>query len=203
MSAPFKAPHYSDPMKLANYIDLRYDVLLNPKSEDLLDRSLLMHDLPDAQWSPQASGITIAPESAAKLEEIWRCHLGDIGLALQQNADEIATPERYFEGALRHIAVNAYERDPRARKACIEHYGCNCSVCGFSFRERFGRIGDGFIHVHHLKPLADIGRDYEVDPIADLFPVCPNCHAMLHRRVPPYTPMELIENINNQQARAS
>jgi predicted HNH restriction endonuclease len=26
-----------------------------------------------------------------------------------------------------------------------------------------------------------------VDPIADLRPVCPNCHAVIHRANPPYT----------------
>ena len=48
----------------------------------------------------------------------------------------------------------------------------------------YGDMGDGFIHVHHLKDLATIGEEYEVDPIEDLRPVCPNCHAMLHRTVP-------------------
>ncbi|MEW5967974.1 MAG: HNH endonuclease [Pseudomonadota bacterium] len=37
------------------------------------------------------------------------------------------------------------------------------------------------MHVHHLKPLALTDGAYELDPIADLRPVCPNCHAMLHR----------------------
>ncbi len=196
LSAPFKAPHYSDPTKTANYTDLRYDVLLNPRSEALLGRPLLLKELPDVQWSPLGSGITIAPEGAARLEELWQHHLGTIGLATQQIADEVSTPERYSEGALRRIAVNAYERDPRARKACLDHYGCNCSICGYSFSEHFGTIGDGFIHVHHLRPLADIGGDYEVDPVADLIPVCPNCHAMLHRRIPTYTPEELATHIN-------
>jgi 5-methylcytosine-specific restriction enzyme A len=197
VSTPFEAPHYSDPKKTANYTDLRYDVLLNPRSEVLLHRSLLLSELPDVHWSPQGSGITIAPEAAARLEELWRHHLASIGLAPQQIPDEVSTPERYSEGALRRIAVNAYERDPRARKACIDHHGWRCSICGFCFGDHFRAIGDGFIHVHHLRPLADIGGDYEVDPIADLIPVCPNCHAMLHRRIPPYTPEELRAHITS------
>jgi len=38
----------------------------------------------------------------------------------------------------------------------------------------------------HIGPttLAEIGKAYELDPIEDLRPVCPNCHAMLHRRQP-------------------
>lgn len=54
-------------------------------------------------------------------------------------------------------------------------------MCGFNFEFRYGKIGKDFIHVHHLKPLALTDSEYELDPIADLRPVCPNCHAMLHR----------------------
>jgi predicted HNH restriction endonuclease len=54
-------------------------------------------------------------------------------------------------------------------------------VCGFDFVAAYGELGDGFIHVHHVRPLSDIGEEYEVDPIKDLRPVCPNCHAMIHR----------------------
>lgn len=96
--------------------------------------------------------------------------------------DEISLQESYqlFEGAQRTIKVNAYERNAKARQQCIEHYGARCSVCDFDFEREYGPIGKGFIHVHHMVPLADIGRAYEVDPENDLIPVCPNCHAMLH-----------------------
>jgi 5-methylcytosine-specific restriction protein A len=64
-------------------------------------------------------------------------------------------------------------------------------VCGLDFGERYGALGEGFIHVHHLTELASIGREYEVDPVRDLRPVCPNCHAMLHRTDPALSPEEL------------
>jgi 5-methylcytosine-specific restriction protein A len=53
-------------------------------------------------------------------------------------------------------------------------------VCGFDFATQYGELGAGFIHVHHLRPLGEIGQEYELNPIIDLRPVCPNCHAMLH-----------------------
>jgi hypothetical protein len=89
-----------------------------------------------------------------------------------------------MEGALRRAVSSEYERNPAARRACIEHYGTSCFVCGFSFAEKYGELGRGFIHVHHLTPLSSIGSEYCVDPIADLRPVCPNCHAMLHCQDP-------------------
>lgn len=82
-------------------------------------------------------------------------------------------------GNLKKVYVNRYERDPEERRKCIERYGnkFECIVCGFNFEDKYGEIGRGFIHVHHINPLADKGKD-----ISDnLIPVCPNCHAMLHR----------------------
>lgn len=39
--------------------------------------------------------------------------------------------------------------------------------------------------MHHRVPIAFVGANYHVNPVNDLVPVCPNCHAMLHRREPP------------------
>lgn len=101
--------------------------------------------------------------------------------------EEISDEGDLYEGSKRKVTINAYERNPKARQKCISHYGFHCSVCEFDFGKIYGDIGKGFIHVHHLKPLADIGEEYEIDPISDLRPVCPNCHAIIHRRDPPYT----------------
>lgn len=90
----------------------------------------------------------------------------------------------FLEGAMVQITINAYERNPAARRACIEHYGCHCQICGFNFEEQWGDLGKDFIHVHHLKEISSIGEEYEIVPIKDLVPVCPNCHAIFHRRKP-------------------
>jgi predicted HNH restriction endonuclease len=94
--------------------------------------------------------------------------------------DEVLEPTKYSEGAGHTVAVNAYERDPQARRDCIRHYGADCCICGFNFGATYGEDGEGYIHVHHLVPLSEIGEEYIVDPIKDLRPVCPNCHAALH-----------------------
>lgn len=97
--------------------------------------------------------------------------------------DEIDN-EVLTEGAKKQITVNAYERNPKARTQCIEHYGNSCYVCNFDFHENYGDLGTGYIHVHHEIDLAHIGEAYIVDPVKDLKPVCPNCHAMLHKTKP-------------------
>lgn len=48
------------------------------------------------------------------------------------------------------------------------------------FVDVYGPIGQDFIHVHHLVELSKMKSKYIVDPIKDLIPICPNCHAMLH-----------------------
>lgn len=99
--------------------------------------------------------------------------------------DEEVTPAIHSEGGRIAVLMNRFERDHSAREACIKHYGLCCSVCGMSFGERYGEAMKDFIHVHHLMPLSQIGVNYEVDPIKDLRPICPNCHAVIHRRESP------------------
>ena len=101
----------------------------------------------------------------------------------------------HLEGAVAQVTVNRYERDPSARKSCLAHYGYQCFVCGFNFEVVYGSIGKDFIHVHHLVPLSTIKTAYSVDPINDLRPGGPNCHAMLHRANPPLTPEQLRQQL--------
>lgn len=99
-------------------------------------------------------------------------------------AEELASIEAMVEGASHQVCINAFERNAAARARCLEHHGYTCKVCSFNFQERYGAIGRKYIHVHHLIPLSEIRTRYEVDPIRDLVPVCPNCHAMIHSTRP-------------------
>ncbi len=113
-------------------------------------------------------------------------------------SEEVSESEKCIEGAVKQVLVNVYERNPLARKKCIEHHGIECSVCNFNFFNWYGELGKDFIHVHHLKALHEIGEEYVVDPIEDLRPVCPNCHAMLHKRKPAYSIEELKTILQKQ-----
>ena len=106
-------------------------------------------------------------------------------------ADELSEKGEYPEGAATRVTVNAYERSSKARLACLSHYGFKCAVCGLEFDNKYGDIGRGFMHVHHIIPLSKLGSGYKVNPINDLIPVCHNCHSMLHRKEPPYSIDEL------------
>lgn len=110
---------------------------------------------------------------------------------------EIQNTEIFTEGAIKQVTVNKYERNPSARAECLKKHGYNCKVCGMSFIETYGEIGRNFIHVHHIKPLAGISQEYEINPKKDLIPVCPNCHAMLHSYSPPLSIDELKSKMKN------
>ncbi|SEF40628.1 winged helix-turn-helix domain-containing protein [Billgrantia desiderata] len=103
--------------------------------------------------------------------------------------DEVS--DELQEGAKKRVTVNTYERSPEARQKCIDHHGYKCAVCRFEFFAEYGDRGRHFIHVHHIVPIASIGESYVIDPIKDLRPICPNCHAMIHRTDPPCSIEEL------------
>jgi hypothetical protein len=94
--------------------------------------------------------------------------------------EEVAETPALSEGAVSRVTVNAYERNPEARRRCIETHGTNCFICGFNFGAVYGEVAEGYIHVHHLRPLSEMGGEYVVDPVENLRPVCPNCHGVLH-----------------------
>lgn len=94
------------------------------------------------------------------------------------------TSEEVFEeGRAVQALGTRYERDLAARKACLDHYGYGCQACGINMEEVYGTLGTGYIHVHHLRELSATGQT-ETSPIDDLVPLCPNCHAMIHRSSP-------------------
>jgi len=98
-----------------------------------------------------------------------------------------AATKSFYEGKRTTVSVNRYERNPKAREACIAFYGCKCAACGFQYDQRYGEIGEGVIEVHHLVPLSKVSEGYQVDPINDLRPLCANCHTIAHKKNPPLT----------------
>lgn len=89
------------------------------------------------------------------------------------------------EGTKTKVYVNKFERNQKARKLCLEHYGYNCQTCSFNFEKTYGEIGKDSMHVHHIIPISKIRINYQVHPINDLIPVCPNCHLILHKKNAP------------------
>lgn len=152
-------------------------------------------------YCPQAKGY----DSSKKAGKFIRVGHGRYRLAagyFQAESlaiEEVPEAQDYVEGATKQIRVNSYERNPQARKKCIEHYGLACVACGFDFERVYGEAGKGFIHVHHVVSLSEIASSYVVNPIADLRPLCANCHAIVHRTTPALTVAELVAILKGKE----
>ena len=95
---------------------------------------------------------------------------------------ESPVPIPGVEGEPLETRALRFERSPAIRKLAIQYHGVLCQVCGFSFGEKYGDRGEGYIEVHHRKPLSTVRTEHEVDPITDLVVLCANCHRMIDRR---------------------
>jgi 5-methylcytosine-specific restriction protein A len=152
------------------------DASLRANRPDLTMEAIILQPRLRSLFSP--AELRIAADRLKGYKKIIAVHMAK---RERLYPDELELGRKYVEGARKQVRVNAYERNQRARLACVKYYGCRCSVCGLSFEERYGKLGRNFIHVHHLKPLELTSGAYQLDPIKDLRPVCPNCHSMLHR----------------------
>lgn len=195
LSDPKTEPHYNSNLaaegKVVKRINVRwYELDREPIIP--LER-LMLPPFSNRNWIFQASGVEIEKSiSEALLTELNT-------LSPMKNfclPEEETINSGYHEGTVCTILTNKYERNLQARKKCIEHWGSQCIVCGFDFGYTYGKSAAGFIHVHHIKPLNEIKSKYEVDPVHDLRPVCPNCHAVLHMKKPPMSTEELKSILN-------
>jgi 5-methylcytosine-specific restriction protein A len=101
-----------------------------------------------------------------------------------------------LEGKKYDIILSTHERKPEAREQCINYFrekigNLYCIICKFDFEKTYGTIGKNYIHIHHINPLSSVDSEREVNPKKDLVPVCPNCHAMLHKKSPPFSVEDL------------
>jgi 5-methylcytosine-specific restriction enzyme A len=170
--------HWDGSGRQTRYAQVNWDTIVQP--EDRLPVEVLKATVPEVPWDRiQGSGVLVPSHAAEKLNDLWVQHVrGPL------YPDELPAGQTFPEGAGTRVEVNRYEREARARKMSLTYWGTRCGVCDLDFGERYGSLGQGFIHVHHLLDLSLVGPGYQVNPINDLRPVCPNCHAMLHRRRP-------------------
>lgn len=176
------------------------DIHKRPKVEKGWDKELpyFLNIVRQSQVEPAAQVlITFAHPLANRRKRGKSTDVASTDMALPEELPNSATLP---EGVKKTIEVNVFERNPTARKRCVRHYGAKCTICGFDFGLVYGPRGKGFIHVHHLVPMSQIEADYRVNPITDLRPVCPNCHAMIHRNPKQVSTCEEISKLLNKDA---
>ncbi len=191
--SPFRGEHWSAERRgqTALYVQLRLDDLSETPRLSLVRLQQLS---PSFGWTPQASGVEIPPDIADVLESEW-----NVAASASRIPEELSAEEALIEGAARTVRVNAWERSHEARRVCLRHHGTRCAGCGVDLEAVYGSIAKGFVHVHHVVPLARIGKAYVVDPVKDLVPVCPTCHAVIHLASPPLTVEAIRERLEEQR----
>lgn len=132
--------------------------------------------------------ISEAGEIAVAMEELL-----NIVFLAACTANTDLSPDRFKEGAEYFSNSKKLERSSAARKRAVELHGVNCAVCNLNFEAVYGDIGKEYIHIHHLTPISNAGYN-EINPDTDLVPVCPNCHAMIHKESPPI-PIQKMKEI--------
>lgn len=106
---------------------------------------------------------------------------------IAESPESLAALPLGLEGAERQVTRNIRERDPTARRAAEVHWRQQhdgrlvCEGCDLDFSRRYGMRGEGFMHFHHVEPLALAEGPRAAPGPEALVPLCPNCHAMVHR----------------------
>jgi 5-methylcytosine-specific restriction protein A len=140
---------------------------------------------------PEDEPVLLADELSEKLFPFVGMNLSlltQFGWNADDTSDGLGDfTEGRIEGTLRRVFSNRYERSSVNRSACIAYHGSACIVCGLEFGKVYGSFASDFIEVHHIIPLSKVEKGYRLDPRRDLVPVCPNCHAAIHMREPPYS----------------
>lgn len=168
------------------------------------DRAVDVLALPEGKWTKldlACSRLTDKSDEQRDSEEVGGACLSLLLSLLPTEDDGVEIShlgQGLPEGALTRVMVNRYERRPANRAAAIAAHGTTCKACGFDFALFYGMIGESFIEVHHRTPVSQLGKDYVLDPVRDLVPLCSNCHQMVHRECPPISAEELREMLVNQ-----
>ena len=103
----------------------------------------------------------------------------------------------YLEGSSFEYMQTYYERNKKNRDLAFKYHGRQCKVCNFKNEEVFGETSRDIIEVHHTTPISLLGESYKLDIQKDLVPLCPNCHAFVHTKKPPFTIQEAIEKLKD------
>ncbi|RLD80894.1 MAG: HNH endonuclease, partial [Bacteroidetes bacterium] len=122
--------------------------------------------------SLKENGLKSAPQGPIKIKNIVLLNYIETYFTDNYQTDyfpDLVSEEgEEYEGAKMTISVNKYERSSKARENAVEFHGLNCKVCGINFVNKYGGIGEDFIHIHHLIPIHEIGKNYKINYKTDL-----------------------------------
>jgi 5-methylcytosine-specific restriction protein A len=173
------------------YVMGRYDRILNADFPDfeppLSTASFTSEPLASVRWSPRSGGMEIPEYVAEIIEDLWEDHLGEVRRAtveIMSDPDAESFPEGHVLFGLHRRQERNSDAIDKAKAAAKKKQGrLACCICSFDFGATYGELGEGFIEVHHTRPLSELSGESE-PKVADIALVCSNCHRMLHRYRP-------------------
>lgn len=109
--------------------------------------------------------------------------------------DEEFEAEEGAQAMARHLRRERNQTIRKRKIAAVQAAGLPiaCEVCEFDFGDVYGKLGEGYIEVHHVLPLHASGPT--ITKLSDLALLCSNCHRMIHRSRPWLTPAKLRERL--------
>lgn len=101
-------------------------------------------------------------------------------LARLEDDETYEAPEGRILTRMHRYRERDSELVKKAKQAAQKKHGrLACEACGFDFKETYGVRGEGFIEVHHTKPLHTVAEDHKTS-VSDLALLCANCHRIVH-----------------------
>ena len=172
-----------------NYKERQYNLECDINDAYLLDETDRTFTVPRAAREDFGIGTSNLWYAKEERATEWLCSVREYVNGYYTPLYEVETnpqvlPKEYRESGIgKKVWVNKYERNANARRKCLETYGTNCAICGFDSHLVYGDGFENRIEVHHIIPINQINDEYQIDPLKDLIPVCPNCHTMLHTKM--------------------
>lgn len=158
----------------------------------------------NAPFTITEAGLELSRRHASAMMPLADFSFSDTGPVLKDLADDknviVLDDQVIREGELKTRTAEYRTRSRELRQAAVKHYTQDgrlpCAACGFDFSKGYQQIGDGFIHIHHLKPVSFLrGEPINMtQALTHVRPLCANCHQMVHRSSPPI-PIATLQSI--------
>jgi len=181
-------------VRLTNFIEFPFKIGASQIEADL--RDFILAELADRPkhypYATYGDGFRVTQGAyLAALSPALADALGELTGTLSGQGDRNETEEEvrkaarsFAEGERGRREQSFFKRNPALREEAIAVHGLNCGGCGENFGAKYGPLGEGYIEIHHLNPLAERGDASVPTTVDDVLPLCANCHRVVHRKRP-------------------
>jgi len=189
------------------YIDLQETNIHIGVKEVVFDSlnlfQLRKESFPDWNRSQNLIGVRLSRDTPEVIELLEACYLEKTkGLKfitpispILEEDDEAVFPEGKEVYYLHRSKERNSKLVKKAKQIRLHHDPLlKCDVCGFSYKIKYGDLGNGFIEAHHITPLSELHHKVE-SKIEDLALVCSSCHRMLHRKRPWISSIDKLKSL--------